>query len=153
MAIAVGQQIDANSRTINSNEAILLVAPWTFVTGTTGATGAHTVFTVTGDCIVSAMATCSVDLTGAATLELGVANNTAGILAQIADATTLDAGEIWVDATATTGVKAIPTQKIITGANIIMTIASTAITAGVIAIYLTYRPLSSGAGITVTTPA
>ena len=153
MAIALAQQIDANSRTINSNEAILYTAPWTFSTLTTGATGAHTVFTVTGDWIVSALATCSVDLTGAGTIELGVAGNTAALIAQLADATTLDAGEIWVSGTATTGAIAIPTQKILTNANIILTIGTTAITAGTIAIYLTARPLSAGATLSVTTPA
>jgi hypothetical protein len=148
------QQIDANRRTITSNESYLFIAPWTFVTATTGATGAHTVFTMTGDWLVSAMAACSVDLTGAGTLELGVAGNTAGLLAQIADATTLDAGEVWVDDTPTAGVKAIPTTKILTGgADIILTIGSTAITAGTIAIYLTARPLSNNADIVLTTPA
>lgn len=154
MSVDAVQQIDRNHKTINSNEAIVTAAPWTFVTGTTGATGAHTVFTVTGDCLVTPFATCSLDLTGAGTIELGVAGNTAGLLAQIADATTLDAGEVWVDATAGTGVKALPTTKVLAGGvDIILTIGTTAITAGVVKFYCLWRPLSSDGKVTVTTPA
>jgi len=93
------QFIDDNGRTINSNEAILTRAPWTFTTATTGATGAHTLFTVTGDVLITVFGTCNTSLDGAATLEVGVTGNTAALLAQIADATTLDDGEIYVDAT------------------------------------------------------
>ena len=154
MSASASQQIDRNHKTISSNEAFVAIAPWTFVTATTGATGAHTVFTVTGDVVIQTFATCSLDLTGAGTIELGVAGNTAGMLAQIADATTLDAGEVWVDATATVGVKALPTTKVLAGGiDIILTIGTTAITAGVIAIYALWRPLSSDGKVTVTIPA
>jgi len=154
MATTSGQQIDANRRTVNSNQAFLLKAPWTFVTGTTGATGAHTLFTVTGDCLVSVFGICNTDLTGAATLEVGVTSNTAGLLAQIADATTLDDGEIYVDATPGVGVEALPATFVLTdGADIIMTIGSTAVTAGQVDFYLTWRPLEDTSDITVTTPS
>ena len=36
MTIEVAQQIDANSRTVNSNEAFLLESTWTFAAATTG---------------------------------------------------------------------------------------------------------------------
>lgn len=150
----VQQQIDDNRKTITSNESIVLASEWTFVTGTTGATGAHTLFTVTGTCLVSVFGVCDTDLTGAATFEVGTANNTAGLLAQIADATTLDDGEIYVDATPGTEVEAIPSTFVINdGADIILTIGSTAVTAGVVDFYCLWRPLSSGATVTVTTPA
>lgn len=154
MVIASAQQIDANSRTVNSNESFLLSSAWTFVGNATGDTGAHTLFTVTGDVLLSVFAVCSTNLAGAATIEVGVTGNTAGILAQIADATTLDAGEVWVDDTATVGVKAIPTTKLVTnGLDVLLTIGSTDLTAGVVTFYCTWRPLSDGSGVSVTTPS
>lgn len=154
MAIAQGQQIDANYRTVTSNEAFLLSSAWTFVENATGDTGAHTLFTVTGDVLLSVFAVCSTNLAGSATIEVGVTGNTAGILAQIADATTLDAGEVWVDDTATIGVKAIPTTKLVTnGLDVLLTIGSADLTAGVVTFYCLWRPLSSDGNVTVTTPS
>lgn len=154
MSTVAAQQIDANRRTINSNESILTSSAWTFVGNATGDTGAHTIFTVTGDILISVFAVCSTNLAGAATIEVGVTGNTAGLLAQIADATTLDAGEVWVDDTATVGVKAIPTTKLLTnGLDVLLTIGSTDLTAGVVTFYATWRPLSATADLTVTTPA
>lgn len=147
-------QRDANRVIITSNESFLFKAPWTFVTATTGATGAHTLFTVTGDWIVSIFGICNTDLTGAGTISVGVTNNTAGLLAQIADATTLDDGDIYVDATPAVGVEAVPGTFILNdGADIILTIGTTAITAGQVDFYLTGRPLEDGCDIAITTPA
>ena len=154
MAIEQGQQVDANRRTITSNEAFVLESTWTFVTGTTGATGAHTLFTVTGNVLVSVFGVCDTSLTGAATVEVGVTGNTAGLIAQIVNATTLDDGDVYVDADTAVGVGSIPVAKVLNDGNdIIMTIGSTAVTAGVVDFYCLWRPLSSGASITVTTPA
>jgi len=154
MAIASPQQIDANFRTINSNEAFLLESTWTFVTGTTGATGAHTLFTVTDNVLVSVFGVCDTNLTGAATLEIGVASNTAQLVAQIADATTLDDGDVYVDAATEVGAGAIPAPQVINdGTDIILTIGSTAVTAGVVDFYCLWRPLNSSGSVTVTTPA
>jgi len=154
MPLVAGQQIDANYRTVNGNQAFLFKAPWTFVTLTTGATGAHTVFTVTGDWLVSAFGICNTNLAGAGTIELGVAGNTAGLIAQIADAENLDDGDNWVDATPEVGVSAVPGSFILNdGADIILTIGTTAITAGQVDFYLTGRPLENDSAITVTTPA
>ena len=154
MAIVAGQQIDANSRTINSNEAFVEESTWTFVETTTGATGAHTLFTVTDNCLVSVFGVCDTDLVGAATLEVGVAGNTAGLIAQTANATTIDDGEILVDATSAVGVGAVPSTFILNdGTDIIMTIGAAAITAGVIDFYCLWRPLNNNSNVTVTTPA
>lgn len=146
---------DANRVSVLSNEAFKLESTWTFVTATTGATGAHTVFTVTGNCLVQLGAVCDTSLLGAATLEMGVASNTAALLTQIADATTFDDGMVWgVDGSPAVGVEALGTMKLLNdGTDIIMTIGSTAITGGVLDIYCLWRPLSSNANITVTTPA
>lgn len=149
-----GLDVDANFKAIPSNESFKVESTWTFVTGTTGATGSHTLFTVTGNVLATVFGICDTNLTGAATIEVGTANNTASLLAQIADATNLDDGENWVDATPETEVSAIPGIKIINdGADITLTIGSTAVTAGVVDFYCLWRPLSSDGNITVTTPA
>lgn len=154
MTHTAAQDRDANRAIISSNEAFKLEQSWTFVTGTTGATGAHTLFTVTGNCLVQVFGICDTDLTGTATIEVGVAGNTAGLLAQIANATTLDDGEVWISDTPATGVAALPGAFIVNdGADIILTVGSTAVTGGVIDFYCLWRPLSSDGNITVTTPA
>lgn len=147
-------QRDANRRTVDTNEAYALKAPWTFSTLTTGAVGAHTLFTVTGTILVSVFGVCNTNLTGAATVEVGVSGNTAGLLAQIADATTLDDGDVYVDASTAVGVGSIPVTKVLNdGADIVLTVGATAVTAGQVDFYLLWRPLSTGATVTVTTPA
>jgi len=154
MVISVPQQIDANRRTISSNEAFLLESTWTFVTGTTGATGAHTLFTVTDNVLATVFGVCDTDLTGAATIEVGVGTNTAQLLAQIANATTLDDGDVYVDNATEVGAGFIPAMQVINdGADIIMTIGSTAVTAGVVDFYCLWRPLNGLSNVTVTVPA
>ena len=147
-SFAAAQDRDGNRQIIPSNEAFKLESTWTFVTGTTGATGAHTLFTVTGNVLVQVFAVCDTNLTGAATLEVGVASNTAQLLAQIADATTLDDGDVYVDADTEVGAGTIPHSQVINdGADIILTIASTAVTAGVVDFYCLWRPLSSDGNV------
>jgi len=148
------QSRDANHQVISSNESFMLIAPWTFVEATTGAVAAHTLFTVTGDIIASVFGVCTVNLTGAATIEVGVVGNTPQLLAQIANATTLDAGDVYVDADTEVGAGVIPHPQVIGGGlDIIMTIGAAAVTAGQVNFYLLYRPLSTNAAVTVTTPA
>lgn len=145
---------DANRQAISSNNAFQLESTWTFVEATTGATGAHTLFTVTGNCLVQVFGICDTNLAGAGTIEVGVASNTAGLIAQIADAENLDDGDNWVDATPEVGVSALPaTFALNDGTDILLTIGTTAITAGKVDFYCLWRPLSSDANITVTTPA
>jgi len=154
MAIVQGQQIDANSRTINSNEAFVLESTWTFVTNLTGDQAAHTVFTVTGNVLISCFAVCDTSVVGAGTMELGVTGNTAGLIAQIANATTLDDGDVWVDADTAVGVGSIPVAKVLNDGNdVILTIGTADLSAGVVDFYCLWRPLSSGSSVTVTTPA
>jgi hypothetical protein len=116
----------------------------TYVTATTGATGATTLFTVTGTVAVRVFGVCSLTLVGAATLEVGISGATAIILAQIADATALATDEIYTDATPTTKVEALPNQLIIgAGQDIIQTIGSTAITGGQLTYYCLWTPISA----------
>lgn len=152
--MAAPLQRDANRRTVDTNEAFLVESTWTFVGNATGDTGVHTLFTVTGNVIVTVFGICDTNLAGAATIEVGVAGNTASILAQVADATNVDDGMVWVDATPAVGAEALLSPRVINdGADIILTIGSTDLTAGVIDFYCLWRPLSTGASITRTTPA
>lgn len=103
-----------------------------------------TLFTVTGDIIVDVIGICKTTLVGAATLEVGVTDATAAILAQIANATTLAVNEAWHDATPSLAEAYTPSIHIIGGGlDIIQTVGSANITAGVIDYYAFWRPLSS----------
>lgn len=112
---------------------------------TTGATGATTLFTVTGTVATRVFAVVSgVDLTGSGTLEVGIAGNTAAVLAQVA-ATALDVGEVWTDSAPAT-VEALPALQIITG-SIIQTIASDTVTAGTLTYYCLWTPISADGNV------
>lgn len=122
----------------------------TYVAGTTGATGATTLFTVTGLVAVRVFAVCSSDLTsgGAATIGVGVAGNTASLIAQTT-ATAIDNGEIWIDTSPAT-VEALPAILILSGTNIIQTIATTTVTGGVLTYYVVWTPISPDGELTAT---
>mgnify|MGYP001559716109 CR=1 FL=1 len=115
----------------------------TYAALTTGATGATTLFTVTGTVAVRVFAVVSgTDLTGSGTLEAGIAGNTAAILAQVA-ATALDVGEIWTDNAPST-IEALPAIQIVAGgADIIQTIATDTVTAGTLTYYCLWTPISA----------
>jgi hypothetical protein len=119
----------------------------TYAAATTGAQGASTLFTVTGDVAVRVFAKCTTDLTGAnATLEVGIAGNTAALIAQTTG-TTIDLGEIWLDTSPAT-VEALPAQQILVGStNIIQTIATADVTAGVLTYYVLWCPISSDGNV------
>lgn len=126
----------------------LAIGNWNF-TDDAGATGAFTIFTVTGDVLVGPQfGICDVALTsgGTPTLELGVAGQTAILIAQIANATDLILDEIWQDATPTATAEALAAPDndfiIAAGQDIIMTLAAAALTAGDIDFYCFWRPLS-----------
>ncbi len=107
-----------------------------------GAVGTVAIGTVTGGILFTHLTIrCLTDLTGAATLEMGVAGNTAALVAQLADATGVDAGDFWIGTTTPAGVAAAIVDKTVTG-NIILTIASTAVLTGSIEIVGYWLPLS-----------
>jgi hypothetical protein len=114
----------------------------TFAAGAgTGNIGTVAVATMTGSIFIQEIgAICTTSLTadGAATIEMGVANDTACLLAQ-ATATTLDAGMAW----AATPDEGIPTavNLTVTG-NIIITVATANLTAGVITVVCYYKPMT-----------
>lgn len=82
---------------------VVIASPGPF-TGGTGERGdkdtigaAFPVFKTTGEVKVIVYGVCTTTLVGAGTIELGVAGNTPLILPQVSDATTIAAGDVWVD--------------------------------------------------------
>lgn len=118
----------------------------TYVAGTTGAIGAADLFTVTGDVAARVFALCSTDLTsgGVATIEVGIADNTAALIAQTT-ATGIDAGEWWID-NAPASIEALPGQFLVSD-DIIQTIADATITGGVLTYYCAWMPISSDGNV------
>ncbi len=128
----------------------------TFAGGTANAIGDHdgdldpfTIFTVTGDVLVDVVAVVKTTLVGAGTLEVGVAGATAALLAQVSDATTLAVNEVWApDGTVSLAEAYTPSiHGIGGGLDIIGTVGSTNITAGVIDFYCFWQPLSSDGSV------
>lgn len=129
----------------------------TFAGGTANAIGDHdgtgdpfTIFTVTGTVLARVFGVCETSLTGdTATLEVGVTGGTATLIAQ-STATDIDAGEIWHDNAPDAKVEAftVASEKIIAnGADIIGTVATANITAGVIRFFCLWYPLSSDGNV------
>ena len=118
-----------------------------------GEIGTVALFTVTGAVAFYITAICTETLVGAATLSVGTAGATAGIIAQIADATQLLIGEIWYDATPTTVLDTLVASMlgfiIGDGADIIATVGAANITDGTIVFTVWYTPLTTGATMTV----
>lgn len=114
-----------------------------------GAVGTVDLFTVTGVVYAKVVGLCNTNLAGAATLEVGVTGSTALCLAQIADATDLDAGELYADGTPA-AFKAVsdtvPPENLIT-TDIFATVGSTAITAGQVDFYCLWRPISDDGNV------
>lgn len=138
-------QRDANHVPI-TNLGLAASKAITYAAGTTGATGATTLFTVTGTVAVRIFAVCSSDLTsgGAATIEVGIAGNTAALLAQTT-ATGIDAGEFWID-TGPATIEALPAIQLC-AADIIQTIATTTVSGGVLTYYCLWSPISSNGNV------
>ena len=140
---------DANGVPITSDGLVASKAI-TYVGGTTGATGATTLFTVTGAITAKVFGICGLTIEGSGKLEVGISGDTARILAQIQDATDLATDEIYLDATPTLKVEALPSQLIISnGQDIIQTITFTALTAGQVTFYCLWTPLSDDGNLVV----
>ena len=71
-----------------------------------GSLATYPLFTVEGDVIIKAIwGICNTSLTGSGKIEVGVSGNTAKLLAQIQDTTTLDDGDVYTDAGTEAGVE------------------------------------------------
>jgi hypothetical protein len=137
--------------------AVSTPAPFTGGTGNTrgdkdGTKGTMKIFTVTGDVLVRIFGVVTTTLVGAGTLEVGVTGNTPGLIAQVADATSLAAGDIYYAATSTkvgaTVLSDILGPYIITNGLDINEKSGTAdITAGQIYYICLWRPLTPGSSV------
>ena len=125
----------------------------TFVAGTAGALGQHTVFTITGMLEFKFYARCIEALTsgGAATISYGNASAVA-ILCNTTTATTIDpddgitpGGTVWLEANTFTVDENYFTAS--TGTDITADILTATITGGVIEYILIWVPLSAGATV------
>ena len=107
-----------------------------------GATGTVAIGTVTGAIWLQAFACrCLTLLTSSGgTVELGVASNTAALIAQTT-ATDIDASEFWRDATPEFGISPMIMDQAIKG-NLILTVGTAAVSAGVLEFYGYWLPLS-----------
>lgn len=147
---------DGSGYPLQMMDGIVVEKSITFDGGTTDAIGDHdgandpfTIFDVTGTNIVKVFGVCGTNLEGAsATLEIGTALSTAGLIAQTT-ATDIDANEVWVDASPDTSVEAFTgaVQNIISQ-DIIGTVETANITAGEITFYCIYQPVSEDAKVT-----
>lgn len=110
-----------------------------------GAVGTVNLFTVTGTVSAKVIAVCSTDLAGAtATLSVGVTGATAGIIA-VSTATDIDTDELWHDATPDSGIEissVVAENIIVNGLDIFGTVATAAISAGVIKFICLWKGLS-----------
>jgi len=124
---------------IEDKDGLIISNAVTFAAATTGATGAHTLFTISGPCIVKVIGVCSADLTGSGTVEVGLTGNTAVLIAQTTG-TTIDKGEFWIDNSPAVYETDFTGKLIAT--DIIETIGTDTITAGTITYYCYWRPMS-----------
>jgi hypothetical protein len=147
----VGAELDAFQ--------VIKCKPGPFIGGTSNARGDHdgssdptTLFTVTGDVLVRVFGVCTTNITGQGTIEVGVAGNTAGLIAQVADTETIDVNDIWIDnSVAEVGIAALSnvpaTSVIVNGLDIIETIGTANLTAGEIYYVCMWRPLTPGSSV------
>lgn len=114
-------------------------------------------FKVTGTVLVRIFAVCKLTLVGAGTIEVGVAGNTASLIAQDANATDIATGEIWCDSTPTTknvdllsdvlGPYIVTDAGAAAGVTIDEKVASADITAGGLFYVLLWRPLTADGNV------
>jgi hypothetical protein len=140
---------DGNYRSITSNEAFRSMKTIAFDGNAgSGATGTITLYTATGDCLASVFGVCSEDLVsaGGGTASLGLVGNTTAWIAATT-ATDIDSGESWVDNAPGIGEAPTATRIVPRGADIILTVGTSAITDGTITFYCLWRPLSDDGNI------
>lgn len=149
-------QKDGNGRPYSSLDSFEVekVAPTAFAGGTTNARGddggtndPYTLFKITGDVLVGVFGVCTVDLVsaGGGTVSVGPTGNAALMMAALT-ATSIDAGEIWIDSTPAIGkpIDSLIFYVVGNGVDIVETIGTADVTAGNIYYIALWRPLSTG---------
>ena len=155
----MGNPVTGNSIPVTDTDwGIRVEKSITFTGGTANTIGDHDgtadpfdIFTVTGLVVARVFAVCTTALAGAsATLEVGVTGGTASIIA-LTTATNIAVNEIWHDNSPDSFLEAstIATENVIhgSGTNIIGTVKTQNITAGVIKFICCWYPLSEGASV------
>jgi len=152
-AAEIAALVDANSVLFDAPRVVICTAA-DLSTGWGTADSPKTVATVTGDVLVQVVAVVSTNCTstaGTGTLELGTTDSTASLLVQDAvDATAFQAGDVWTTTTAADNDFAALQDEwaaIGGGQDIIATIATNNMTAGAIAFYIFWIPLSTNGAI------
>jgi hypothetical protein len=147
------QPNDAGSYAVDVSQFRHAISNYNF-TDDTGAQGAFTIFTVTGDVLITVTGLCQVamDSGGVATLALGIAGNTNKFIA-ITTATDLDQYESWQDA----GPEVNPGVVDVfggarqfldaNGGDVIMTVADADLTVGDIDFHAFWIPLSADGNV------
>ena len=155
----MAQTLDGRYRPNNAASYAVDVGQWRHAIGNYnfaadgGAQGAFTIYTVTGDVQIQVFGLCQTLMNsgGAATIELGIAGNTAALVAQTT-ATDLDQYETWQDAGPEANPGDVSTAHgswfvIANGADVILTVATADLTAGEIDFHAFWRPLSNSGNV------
>ena len=148
-----GKSVSNDAASYASNVGVWRTAVGNYnFTDDTGAAGAFTIFTVTGDVVVQVFGLCQIlmDSGGAAKIELGIAGNTASLIAQTT-ATDLDAYEAWQDAGPEPNPGPVSLDSrgfvIANGANIILTVSAADLTAGDVDFVCRWWPISTNGNV------
>jgi len=114
-----------------------------------GQQGTISLFTVTGYVHVLVVGWCTEDVVGAGTFEVGITGATAALIAQIADATNIDAGMIIFDATPADieALSSIGGAFIGGGEDIFATVGTADLTDGTIHFVCFWTPLSADGNV------
>lgn len=148
--------LDANGYQLQSQLPFFAKKTMTFDGGTTNDPGDYTggtgnpanLFTITGDVLLAIFAVAETALVGAsATLEVGVADATAELLAQTT-AANIAIKKAWTDTGPALAGETLPSAHIVgRSQTIIQTAGSANITAGKLHYYCFWRPLSSDGNV------
>lgn len=135
----------------------IAIGNWNFTDDGGANPSTHNILTVTGDVMMVVFAICKDTITtsgGTPTIELGVSGNTARLIQKIVDARDVAANEIWHDADVDATIETLDlpisyTHVISNGQDVIFTIGGAAITAGELAFYILWSPLSTNGSVVV----
>jgi len=158
---------DANRQVITGDWPFRTKRTITFLGGTTdawgddgGALDDSAIFTVTGLVYAKVVAVCTTLLTGdTATIEVGITGATA-IFMPTETATQIDAGQIWLNDAGNTTYAIVGEEQaaadnmpeyLLNGNDIILTVKTANVTAGVLDFYCLWKPVSDDGAVVATT--
>ncbi|MDD5109493.1 MAG: hypothetical protein PHC29_08380 [Candidatus Omnitrophica bacterium] len=158
---------DANRNVLTGDYPFRTKKTITFAGGTTdawgddgGALDGAAIFTVTGVVQIKLIGECTTNLTGdTATVEVGITGATAIFMAQ-STATDIDAGDIWINDTTPATYFIVGEEQaaadnlpeyILNGNDIILTVTTANVTAGVIDFFALWKPISDDGSVVAST--